>query len=113
MKFMVINRPTGHNKDAVSGDPSHMRQHAADIRKWLHSKDIECCYHMVSGGHVYVVNVNDIHELQLAVRRNPLFEESDTEVIPITDAADFLEEYASFMERAPKTSTRVTQRAKA
>lgn len=98
MKFMIINRPTGARSSKVSGDPEELRSHAANINQWLDKGTIECCYHMVSGGHFYVVNVDTIEQLQLAVRRNPLFDSSDTEVIPITDAADFLEGYAKHVE---------------
>jgi hypothetical protein len=98
MKFMIINRPTGHNAGGVSKNPSHQEEWAEQIRKWLKDEKLECCYHMVSGGHVYVVNSDTIHDLSYRVRSNPLFEESHTEVIPITDAADFLDEHAEFMK---------------
>lgn len=98
MKFMIINRPSGGDSGKVSGDPKVLRAHAKQIREWLDAEKVECCYHMVSGGHVYVVNTDNIEGLQWAVRGNPLFEESHTDVIPITDTADFLEHYASHVE---------------
>jgi hypothetical protein len=103
MKFMIINRPTGGNAGRVSGDPKELRAHAKRIREWIDRRHVECCYHMVSGGHVYVINTDSIEGLQLAVRGNPLFEESHTDVIPITDAADFLEGYASHVEKRARS----------
>jgi hypothetical protein len=104
MKFMIINRPTGFNAKSVESQPKHLRAYADQIRGWIRNKDIECCYHMVGGGHVYVVNADTIDQLTLMVRRNPLFEESNTEVIPITDAHDFLEHYSSFLESTQRAS---------
>jgi hypothetical protein len=102
MKFMIINRPTGHNSGNVSGKQAGLRNFAKEIRKMLSDGDIECAYHMVGGGHVYVVDADTIEQLQLAVRKNPLFEESHTEVIPVTDAADFLEHYADHQKAAAR-----------
>lgn len=98
MKFLIINRPSGRDSKRVSTDPKELKAWANQIREWLGGSRLECAYHMVSGGHVYVVNVESIDELQWAVRDHPLFEESHTEVIPITDAADFLDHYAAHVE---------------
>jgi hypothetical protein len=61
------------------------------LKALLKDGTVEVAYSRVDGGHIYVVTADSMKELVYKVRGNPFFEDSDTEVIPIMDAVDFLE----------------------
>jgi hypothetical protein len=52
----------------------------------------------MSGGHAYVVDVEHSGQLAEMVRLNPLSKVSDTEIIPIAGAVEYLREYAGYLE---------------
>ncbi len=92
MKFLILNRRHGGTKfDHKPGDAAH---YSAKIKAALDSGDIEVAYVLIGGGHAYVVNAESSYALAVWVRGNPLFDGSDTEIIPIELATVFLDAYA-------------------
>lgn len=98
MKFLVINKHTG--QDAAHphlqhDDPNVVKERkdkALDQLKELKSNGtLEACYSIISGGHAYVINAETTEELAVKVRYNPLFKMTETEIIPIADAVEFIE----------------------
>ncbi|MFN2268033.1 MAG: hypothetical protein ABR533_07130, partial [Desulfonatronovibrio sp.] len=57
----------------------------------LDNGTLEVCYTLISGGHAFVINADSTEELATKVRYNPLFKSTETEIIPIANAVDFLE----------------------
>lgn len=89
MKFLIINRPNGSDHGlAASADA--IESYANAVEAGLKSGAIECAYALIAGGSAYVINAKDTEELAVKVRYDPLFASSDTQVIPIADAIDFL-----------------------
>jgi hypothetical protein len=97
MKFLVINRPSGADH-GLSRDPANLRHHAAELKKLIASQEIQGAWVLQEGGHAYILNAYDSEELAIKLRWNPLYEASDTQVIPVMDAVDFLEGYATYAE---------------
>ncbi len=97
MKFLVINKPTGHGH-GIDADPANIRKYAASVQEMLDNGTVEAAYVLLSGGHMYIVNADSSEELVLKVRYNPLFKASQTEIIPIEDAMGYLEAYAAHLE---------------
>ena len=92
MKFMIIKRRHGGTKyEHGVGEAAH---HSEQIKKALDAGEMEAAYVLLSGGHVYVVNADSSYELAGWVRGNPLFDGSDTEILPIESATVFLDAWA-------------------
>lgn len=92
MKFLIINRRHGHVKyDHSEGEASFR---ADELKKAQDSGDIEAAYVLLSGGHAYVVNADSSYELAGWVRGNPLFDGSETEILPVESATVFLDAWA-------------------
>jgi len=87
MKFMVINTPNGQNYAGVGPKSS---TDTSALEGLLGDGSVEVAYVTVAGGHIYVVTAETTEELVYKVRGNPFFHDSNTEVIPIIDAVDFL-----------------------
>src|SRR5882672_7556998 len=98
MKFVIINQPSGQDYAGVS---DRTPIDTAPLKKLLGDGTIEVCYSMVSGGHIYVVTASDAEELVRKVRGNPFFHDSQTEIIPVMDAVDFLEGYKKATAATP------------
>jgi len=92
MKFMIINNPNGHNYSKTDGSTSIDAKALADL---MAEGVVENAYSTVAGGHIYVVKAKDTEQLVRLVRGNPFFHDSETEVIPLMDAVDFLEGFSA------------------
>ncbi|HEV8023866.1 MAG TPA: hypothetical protein VGP37_03155 [Candidatus Nanopelagicales bacterium] len=92
MKFMIINRRHGDVKYDHSGGEAGYR--SDELKKAMAAGEIEAAYVLLSGGHVYVINADSSYELAGWVRGNPLFDGSETEILPIEDATVFLDAWA-------------------
>ena len=91
MKFMIINKPNGQNYSKTDGKT---KIETSKLKAMLDDGTLEVAYATVAGGHIYVVNAKDTEELVHKVRNNPFFHDSDTEIIPLMDALDFLKGFA-------------------
>lgn len=98
MKFLIINRPTGHGH-GIDDSPATIRNYAGRIKELMDKGVIEDAYVLLSGGHMYIVDADSSDELVQKVRYNPLFQGSHTEIIPIEDALGYLEGYAAHLEK--------------
>lgn len=98
MKFLVINRHTGHDvahEHLQHEDPGVVKERKdkalAQLKEFIKDGTLEVCYSLISGGHAYVINAATTEELATKVRYNPLFKKTETEIIPIADAVEFIE----------------------
>lgn len=98
MKFLVINKHTGQDVShphLQHEDPKVVKQRKekgiAHLKELLNNGTLEVCYSLISGGHAFVINAESSEELAVKVRYNPLFKSTETEIIPIANAVDFLE----------------------
>lgn len=98
MKFMVINKPTGHGH-GLEDTPESIRKYAGQVQELMDNGTIEEAYVIISGGHLYIIDADTTEELVTKVRYNPLFKGSHTEVIAIEDALGYLEGYAAHLEK--------------
>ena len=89
MKFLIINRPTGHDH-GLDGSADSVHSYANAVEAGLKNGSIEAAYALIAGGSAYVINAKNTEELATKVRYNPLFASQTTEVIPVADAVDFL-----------------------
>lgn len=105
MRFLVIARPSSGSYE-LTRDPSELRRYAEELQEALHQKVIEAAYTLVSGGYAYVISVRNTDELAIKMRRDPLFAHSQTEVLPIALAVDYLRETANFLESGTTTFSR-------
>jgi hypothetical protein len=87
MKFMIVNKPNGHEYAKAGSRGTNVDT----LKKLLKNGTVEVAYSTVAGGHIYVVKAADTEDLVRKVRLNPFFHDSDTEVIPLMDAVDFIE----------------------
>lgn len=106
MKYLIITKGPALFKDA---EPQHIEKAAAMLQEGKDSGVIEAAYSLVSGGSVFVVNV-DSHEqlahgmraLGYSAREGGLHRGHDVEVHPIIDAAGALGAYAAKLGQARK-----------
>jgi hypothetical protein len=98
MKFLIINKPTGHDH-GIDDSPATIRNYAGRIKEAIDKGVIEDAYVLLSGGHMYIVDADSSEELVSKVRYNPLFRKSHTEIIPIEPALGYLEAYAAHLEK--------------
>ena len=106
MKFLVINKHTGQDvahEHLQHEDPSVVKERKdkaiARLKEMKKDGTLEACYSLISGGHVYVINAESTEELATKVRYNPLFKMTETEIYPIADAVEFLEEARKHKEK--------------
>lgn len=95
MKFLVINR---HGTPGATPSPQVLKDYAAKIREMKEKGILLAAYAFLSGGHAYVVEASDTADLARKVRLNPIFGLSETEIIPVAEAEDFLEGFAAHLE---------------
>lgn len=98
MKFLVINRPTGVPSGVERHHESYEKM-ADSIEKAIKDGTIDAAWSFIGGGHAYIVTAKDTKELSLKVRYNKLFRSSDTEIIPVADAVDFLRSSATHYKK--------------
>ena len=101
MKFLVISRPNGsdHRQNKTTASAKSL---SGSIRKLHENKTIEASYVFIGGGSAFVVVADSTKQLAVIVRSNPLFSSQNHEIIPIADAADFLEGYAEHVSSKKK-----------
>ena len=98
MKFMVINKPTGHGH-GIEDTPESIRKYAAQVKEMMDNGTIDDAYVILSGGHLYIIDADTTEELVAKVRYNPLFKGSHTEIIPIEGVLGYLEGYAAHLAK--------------
>ena len=90
-KYLVINRPNGREPEGWTHAGAHK---AADmLAEALGNGSVEAAYVLISGGHAYIIEAGSTEELAAKVRYNPLFSQSNTEILPIADAMEYLKGY--------------------
>ncbi len=97
MRFLVIARPSSGSYNFTQ-DPKELRRYSEELQEGLDQQIIEVAYTLIAGGYAYVIKVRNTDELAVKMRRDPLFAHSQTEVIPIAPAVDFLSQMAKVLE---------------
>jgi len=94
MKFLVISKPNG-NSHGLAVSEAGMYGQKVQALVDSEANTIEKAYAIISGGSAVIINAVDTTELATIVRSSPLFKSSNTEIIPIADASDFLAAFSS------------------
>ena len=92
MKFIILNRSSGQPSQVEASD---VARHTESLRQLLADGTLEAAWALLSGGHAYVTSADDAEDLAKKLRKNPLFDSSHTEVLPVADAVDFLDRYTA------------------
>jgi len=68
-----------------------------EVRRLHEEKVLEASFAFIGGGSAYVLNADTTKQLAVLIRSNPLFSSQHHEIIPVADAADFLEGLAEHL----------------
>jgi hypothetical protein len=93
MKFLIVSKPRGSILQNAS--PEAIQQGKDMVQQGMDKGIIEAAYGLVSGGSVWVVNVDSNESLATWLRRYKFIYVHDVEVTPITDLHDLLDGYIS------------------
>lgn len=92
MKFLIVSKPRG-NSILRKASAESIQQGKDMIQQGMDKGIVEAAYSLVSGGSVWIVNVDSNESLATWLRRFKFVYVHDVEVTPITDMHDMLDGY--------------------
>jgi hypothetical protein len=90
MKYLIINNPGPSAPEGLPRDLTSLQVYKNQLVSALGNGSLDGAWYLQNGGHAYIVNTDLSNNLEAALASNPLWAYSISQIVPVTNAVDFL-----------------------